>query len=51
MGQRVRWGPEPILAQKGPPLPPLMEVLMVEKNGAMLVQENGAAAEDDSMAE
>ena len=26
-GQQVTWGPEPILAQEGPPLAPLMEAL------------------------
>ena len=27
VGQRVMWGPEPVLAQEGPPLAPLTEAL------------------------
>ena len=41
VGQQVTWGPEPVLAQEGPPLVPLMEVLN-EESGTALVQEDGA---------
>ena len=51
MGQRVRWGPELILAQKGLPLAPLIEVKMVEENGTVQVQKKGGMAEDDAIAE
>ena len=48
VGQWVKWKPEPILFQEGPPLVPLTELSMkVEENGARLVQEDGATEEDD----
>ena len=31
VGQWVRWGPEPILAQEGPPLVPFIELPMETK--------------------
>ena len=50
--QWVRWGPEPILAQKGLPLAPLTEVpTETEENGTVLVQEDGAMVEDDATVE
>ena len=50
MGQLVRWGPEPILVQEGPPLVPLGKVLMEVEDGTALVQEDGAAAEKKNSA-
>ena len=52
VGQWVRWKPVPILAQEGPPLAPLTEVPMeIEESGAAPAQEDGAAVDDDAMAE
>ena len=52
VGQRVRWGPEPILAQEGLPLVPLMEALIeVKENGATLAQEDGTVVEDYDVVE
>ena len=51
VGQRVRWGPEPILSQEGLHLSPLTEVPIVEENGAVLAQEDGSAAENYSKVE
>ena len=52
MGQRVRWGLELLLAQEGPPLPPLTEApIEIEENGATLAQEDGAMVEDDAIAD
>ena len=49
VGQQVRWGPEPILAQEGPPLVPLTEVLMeVEEWCHTGAQEDGTMVEDDA---
>ena len=48
----MRWGLEPILAQEGPTLVPFTEVPKeVEENDAMVVQEDGATAEYDTIAE
>ena len=47
VGQQVRWGPEPILAQEGPPLVPLTEALE-EDSGTTLAQEDGTMVEDDA---
>ena len=49
VGQRVMWGPEPILAWEGPQLAPLKEALE-EASGATPVQEDGATVEDDAAA-
>ena len=49
IGQKVRWGPEPILVQEGPPLAPLLKV-PEEESGIVLAQEDGATMEDDSTA-
>ena len=43
MGQWVRWVPEPILVQEGPPLEPIWEAPMEVEDGAMLAQEDSAA--------
>ena len=52
VGERVRWGPEPILVQKSLPLVPLSEALMeVEASSTMPMQEDGAIAENDTMVE
>ena len=46
VGQRVKWGPKPILAQEVPPLVPLTDALMeVKEDGTVLAQEDGAAVE------
>ena len=43
IGQQVRWGLAPILAQEGPPLAHFKEVPMeVEEEGARPAQEDGA---------
>ena len=42
VGKWVRWGPESILAQAGPPLEPMGEVLMEVEEAAMPAQEDGA---------
>ena len=47
----MRCGPEPVLAQEGLPLAPLMEVLMEEGSGAALVQKDGAMVEKDAVEE
>ena len=52
MGPRLRWGPALVLAQEALPLAPFIEAPMeIEENGAMLVQEDSATAEDDAMEE
>ena len=42
-------GPEPVLAQEGPPLAPLTEALYKESSAA-LVQEDSAMVGDEAMA-
>ena len=45
VGQQVRWAPEPILVQEGPPLALLIEEPMeVEEIGTVLVQEDDNTA-------
>ena len=52
MVPQVRWRPTLVLAQEALPLAPFIEAPMeIEENGAMLVQEDSATAEDDAMAE
>ena len=46
----MRWEPEPILAQEGSPLAPLGEEPMEVEDGATLVQEDGAMAEEKNSA-
>ena len=48
VGQWVRWGPEPILVQEGPPLEPIRKGPMVVEDGATPVQEDGAIVEEDN---
>ena len=48
VGQWVRWGPDPILEQEGPPLDPIREELMEVKDGATLVQKDGAMMEEEN---
>ena len=45
----MRWEPEPILAQEGPPLAPSTEV-PEEESGATPAQKEGTTAEDDAAA-
>ena len=48
----LRWGPEPILVQEGPPWALLTEAPMeVEGISATLVQEDSASVENDVTAE
>ena len=49
VGERVMWGLTIEQAPEGPPLAPLTEALNAE-SGAVLAQEDGAAADDDAMA-
>ena len=51
VGQWLRWGPKLILVQECPPLVPLGEALMEVKDGAGLVQEDCAMAEESVAAE
>ena len=47
MGQWVRWGPELILVQKGPPLALFREALMEVEDGSTSAQEVGAVVEEE----
>ena len=49
VGEWVTWGPVIELVPEGPPLVPLMGS-QNEDSGTMLVQEDGAAADDDAVA-
>ena len=50
MGQWVRWGPEPILTQEGPPLAPLGEMQMEVEDGTAPGPEDGAVVEGEKSA-
>ena len=50
MGQWVRWRPEPILVQKGPPLALFGEALMEVEDGSASAQEVGAVLEEENSA-
>ena len=50
IGQWVRWGPEPILVQKGPPLALFREALMEVEDGSTSAQEVGAVVEEKNSA-
>ena len=47
VGERVMWGAALELALEGPPLAPLMEVL-IEESGITLMQEDDATVDDEA---
>ena len=50
IGQRVRWGPEPILVKEGPPLVPLGEAPLEVEDGTAPGLEDSATIEEESSA-